>query len=679
MKYWYFKGADVAGPLSVAEIVKDEDFSADTFVCPEPESADSEAWKPADQYMEDFGYFLDPANYPNPPAPEEPETKEAPAHNEAARVSPASEEASLTNAEAEKSAEPVSEESVLKPSEEEVKSQSAFGPAPVVEPAKPEQIVEPEPEELPSGEPSLARAEGPMPTEYNIYSDRVNPNDLPSEDDIPPEETIHARSPLNASMDDNLLDEIPASAVLSSEEEAAIEEVLAEPSDKEKGEEDEIVFNEAAAFHAEENSSPKQVFEEEKPENTAPVLVSAQEEKSAGQAELPAEDGKNPGRQMLEEARMQASLIEPEQKKEEEDIFPSEKLDEPEESLDTFTASTPVMRIEPEPEPALKREEIPLPEEKAEPHAEEPRAEAKELPSEEEPPQEKKPAEKPEPEKTTEDSSSDDEEIKPIFDSSEPLISREEAILSVDDEKEYGDHYTTNHGVLADSHEADAALLSVQESVNSQFVKAAPTTTGNIISSSDGRVQNPKNKRNDLIYVMVMFMFVLIVVALLMTFTSEKNKASEEKQNRPSEQTVSSSALAMDEPVTRSVIQGIDEGQPSPEAKPERDAEKTQLPAAVKEAAADVKTQDPAHYCENLVKNYRLSGGESIAQRFSRLYDDSYQTKWDCRPLYGDRYVGEFFASKVRSEPIRYMFSVDVKSGEINGMNNAAIELLIKK
>ena len=678
MKYWYFKGADVAGPLSVAEIVKDENFSADTFVCPEPESADSEAWKPADQYMQDFGYFLDPANYPNPPAPEEPEVKEAPVQNEAAKVSPASEDAPLANAEAEGAAKPIGEEQVLKPAEEEANNSADFEPAPVIEPAKPEQIVEPEHEELPSGEPSLARAEGPMPTEYNIYSDRVNPNDLPAEDDIPPEETIHARSPLNASMDNNLLDEIPASAVLSSEEEAAIEEVLAEPSDKEKGEEDEIVFNEAAYFHAEENSSPKQVFEAEKPEDTAPVLVPAREEKAEERAESPFENGKNPGRQMLEEARMQASLIEPEEK-EEEDIFPPEKQEEPEESLDTFTASTPVMRIEPEQEPALKREEPPLPEEKAEPHAEEAHGEGKELPSGKEPPQEKKPAEKTEPKESTEDSSSDEDEIKPIFDSSEPLISREEAILSVDDEKEYGDHHTTNHGILSGSHEADAALLSVQESVNSQFVKAAPTTTGNIISSSDGRVQNPKNKRNDLIYVMVMFMFVLIVVALMMMFTSEKNKESGEKQTRPSEQTVSTSALAMDEPVARSVIQGIDEGMPSPEAQPERETGKTQLPAAVKEAADDVKTQDPARYCESLVKNYRLSGGETIAQRFGRLYGDSYQTKWDCRPLYGDRYVGEFFASKVRSEPIRYMFSVDVKSGNINGMNNAAIELLIEE
>ncbi len=678
MKYWYFKGADVAGPLSVAEIVKDENFSADTFVCPEPESADSEAWKPADQYMQDFGYFLDPANYPNPPAPEEPEAKEAPVRNEAAKVSPASEGAPLANVEAEGAAKPIGEEQVLKPAEEEANNSADFEPSPVIEPAKPEQIVEPEHEELPSGEPSLARAEGPMPTEYNIYSDRVNPNDLPAEDDIPPEETIHARSPLNASMDNNLLDEIPASAVLSSEEEAAIEEVLAEPSYKEKGEEDEIVFNEDAAFHAEENSSPKQVFEAEKPEDTAPVLVPAREEKAEERAESPFENGKNPGRQMLEEARMQASLIEPEEK-EEEDIFPPEKQEEPEESLDTFTASTPVMRIEPGQEPALKREETPLPEEKAEPNAEEARGEGKELPSGEEPPQEKKPAEKNEPEESTEDSSSNEDEIKPIFDSSEPLISREEAILSVDDEKEYGAHHTTNHGILAGSHEADAALLSVQESVNSQFVKAAPTTTGNIISSSDGRVQNPKNKRNDLIYVMVMFMFVLIVVALMMMFTSEKNKKSEEKQPRPSAQTVSSSALAMDEPVARSVIQGIDEGMPSPEAQPERETGKPQLPAAVKEAAADVKTQDPARYCETLVKNYRLSGGETIAQRFGRLYGDSYQTKWDCRPLYGDRYVGEFFASKVRSEPIRYMFSVDVKSGNINGMNNAAIELLIEE
>ena len=238
MKYWYFKGEDVAGPLSVEEIANDENFSADTFVCPEDKSADSEAWKSADQYMEDFGYILDPANYPKPSAPEEPKENEAPVQKEDLSVSPAAEDSSLTNAETESAAEPISEEPVLKPAEEGINNSSDFKPAPVIEPVKPERLVAAEPEETPSGEPSLTRDEAPMPTEYNIYSDRVNPNDLPAEDDIPPEETIHARSPLNAGMDDNLLDEIPASAVLSSKEEAAIEEVLTEPSSEEKAEED---------------------------------------------------------------------------------------------------------------------------------------------------------------------------------------------------------------------------------------------------------------------------------------------------------------------------------------------------------------------------------------------------------------------------------------------------------
>lgn len=672
MKYWYFKGEDVAGPLSVEEIANDENFSADTFVCPEDKSADSEAWKSADQYMEDFGYILDPANYPKPSAPEEPKENEAPVQKEDLSVSPAAEDSSLTNAETESAAEPISEEPVLKPAEEGINNSSDFKPAPVIEPVKPERLVAAEPEETPSGEPSLTRDEAPMPTEYNIYSDRVNPNDLPAEDDIPPEETIHARSPLNAGMDDNLLDEIPASAVLSSKEEAAIEEVLTEPSSEEKAEEDEIVFNEAAALHREEHSVPEQVFEAE------PLKPSAQVEKAEEQTAGELNNGKNPGRQMLEEARARALLIEPEQKEEEEDLFPPQEPEESAESLDTFTASSPVMRIEPETEPSLKSAEITSKEAKPEADTENPHKDVMAVPAKEESLPEKNHTKEPEHEEKFKEPYREEEEIKPIF--SESLTPREEAILSIDDEKEYGNHHSVNHGVLSDSHEADAALLSVQESVNSQFVKSAPTTTGNIISSSDGRVRNQKNKRNDLIYVMVMFMFVLIVVALMMMFTSEKNKEAESADNNlHSAQTAPSAALDMDEPVARSVIQGIDEGVPSPEASPEREAEKPQLSASVKEPSADVKTQDPVLYCENLVMNYRLSGGETVAQRFGKLYDASYQTKWDCRPLYGDRYVGEFGVFKVRSEPIRYMFSVDLKSGEINGMNNAAIELLIKK
>lgn len=676
MKYWYFKGADVAGPLSVAEIVNDEDFSADTFVCPEDKSADSEAWKPADQYMEDFGYFLDPANYPNPPAQEE---KAAPAQKED------------LNAPAQAAEAPAAETDLMRetPPEENLSGSSARAKTSVFAEAEPaaEPSEQPEKgdlrpesaEKIPSG--PEASAEESSPAEYNVYSDRVNPADLPPVDETSPELTIHARSPLNAAMDDNLLDEIPASAVLSSEEEAAIEEVLSEPSSEEKGAEEEIVFNEASAFLKEKNSAPKQVFEEHKTAEPAAPVLATESEKAPAPAELQPDpvlkSGKNPGRQILEEARSrQAAIVAPEP--EEEEIFPPENVEEREESLDTFTASSPVMRIEPEEEPRLKLKEASDPEENpSEPAPAETEASKPESPAEDKNSPEAKPAEEPHTENKQKEDDEDTEELKPIFTGGEVLRSREEEILSVDDEKEYGEP-EINHGVLASGHEADAALLSVQESVNSQFVKAAPTTTGNIISSSDGRVQNPKNKRNDLIYVMVMFMFVLIVVALMMMFTSEKNKEAESagKREAHASQTAPSAALAMDEPVARSVIQGIDEGLPSPEARPERETQKPQ-PQAEETAASEA--QNPARFCENLIKNYPLADGETIERRFGKIYDGAYQTKWSCAVLHGDRYIGEFFASKVRSEPIRYMFSVDVKSGEINGLNNAAIELLIKK
>lgn len=638
MKYWYLKGADVVGPLPVGEIVNDAEFSADTFVCPEHESENSEAWKPAEQYMQDFGYFLDPSHYAKPsedsPAPKEP--------NEEKEDIPSKDSSPLGQSSQTSTEErPFSEHSLneLPQGENLSDVKPIFSEGEKALPEGGEPLFEPKPiiEDLPKAYAEQEKEESPLPeekapTEYNVYTERVNLNDLPAESEASMEETIHARSPLNAAMDDNLLDEIPAAAVLGNREEN-IEQALKEPSDDIKGEEAEVVFNEEETLAKEESSSPDKIFKEESSRSEA-VVVAPEEGEASSVKEENSNPNENPGRKILREEQAKAAAI-----KDEED---ADDLDEPEtereesdDSLETFTSSAPVVHIDPEDEQSFKNKVLP-------------RATI-----------------------TEDEGDGAEREEEDYFEDSE-----KRDILSIDDEKEYGVHSSPNHGIIEENHEVDTGLLSVQDSVNSQFVKPAPTTSGKIISSSDGRVREPKNKRNDLIYIMVMFMVVLVIVALMMMFTSEQSKEGASAKGAQTQQ-ASAGAMDMEDQISRSVIQGIDEGMASPEvpfaSAPIKNGNLTQNNGSVQDT-----TQDMARYCENLVRNYRLADGTTIDERFGKIYGADYQTRWGSNLLHGNTYVVEFFASKVRSEPIRYMFSVNASNGEIGGMNNAAVDLVGK-
>ena len=54
MKYWFLKNGDVVGPLSVEEIKKDEFFADDCLVCPEDKAEEADFWKTPQNYAQDF-------------------------------------------------------------------------------------------------------------------------------------------------------------------------------------------------------------------------------------------------------------------------------------------------------------------------------------------------------------------------------------------------------------------------------------------------------------------------------------------------------------------------------------------------------------------------------------------------------------------------------------------------
>lgn len=52
MKYWFFNGEDVVGPLAAQELASWPGFAATSLICPEHASEDAESWQPAARFTE---------------------------------------------------------------------------------------------------------------------------------------------------------------------------------------------------------------------------------------------------------------------------------------------------------------------------------------------------------------------------------------------------------------------------------------------------------------------------------------------------------------------------------------------------------------------------------------------------------------------------------------------------
>lgn len=669
MKYWYLKGEDVLGPSDVETIAKDEMFSADLFVCPEPDSDKPDAWQSADQYMQDFGYILDPEHYSKPEPEPEPKPESAPESELEPKSAP----------------EPQSGQS----QEEKYNQQSETKPEPEEE-KEPENKNEAscekqdisvsrnqDQEELPKQEtqniisqntvqediPDVSQEEDDVQTPFNedivlaakketskedklLKEDslRQSPQDLPAEQEQTPhraeqenispvieqapvyteqirdisEETIHSRSPLNAAMDDNLLDEIPAKAVLS--DDTAKEEIRTDNQqpDKEQFSEDvkakPVLVPSAKPLNQQETKTDSLTEEE--------AFAKALEETKTDLKRL---DDQKPVKQV------------------------SEVLQEDTESLDTFTVSEPIIQITPnqqEDKNALPSSVLAAQENRKE--TETKPGEALNMlqmpviiPADTLKEYDRTPLVAPQ-------QNADDN-----FDFSDP-----DNIFDTKDNENQEEENQFSHGFIQEDLPKDNGILSVQEDLNNQFI-AGPATTGKILNS-DSLNSGERNKRNDLLYLMVMFMGVLIIVAVLMMFNSENHQQPAPTQNQP----VLSQNTQPQEPEIHSVIQGIDEGIASP-----------QLLKSTPQEREALKTET---YAENLVRKHQLKTGITLEDFFIKTYGKDFQARWGSNKLYGDIYVVDFFASKVRSEPIRYMFRVNVNNDTIEGMNNSTIDLLSK-
>ena len=52
MKYWFFNGEDIVGPLTEQELASQPGFVSTSLICPEQASEDAESWQPAFRFTE---------------------------------------------------------------------------------------------------------------------------------------------------------------------------------------------------------------------------------------------------------------------------------------------------------------------------------------------------------------------------------------------------------------------------------------------------------------------------------------------------------------------------------------------------------------------------------------------------------------------------------------------------
>ncbi len=483
---------------------------------------------------------------------------------------------------------------------------------------------------------------------------------------VSPEETIHTQSPLNAPLENNLLEELPAKAVLATEEpKAEVKETVKEEPKAEVKEEPkaEIKKTEEKPHPADpliaviENQKPLQSFREEDFTLVSPVKSAAKP------AQTTAKESDKEGtifRQKQEHAApvilksapvvaLQKAKPAPIAKQEPAAEMPTENPVKTPLPVETFGAGSGVVHIKQD------GEEVPTPEEALKNKASSKEKSFFSSMAEEKPVNHSaEEADAPFPfggeMKTAEVSELIKEEPSSPF-------------LQVKEQK-------PRAAVQAEQEEEPLIPSSAGDRVAGGIM---PTTNGKIISSSDGRLEDKKPK-NDVIYLLVISMFLFTGIALFMTFFG--NKKEDKKPALPAAQT------QKEEQTAKPVLQGLEEGVASPEAQ---------------QPAAPVKTADIAHEngaivqqdaeqgkakAQEIVKKYLLDESRgTIADFLNKNYGGGmYQTAWSSSPLYADTYVVDFTASKVRAEPIVYLFRVDIKKGVVTGgLNGITMDLLAVK
>ena len=199
-----------------------------------------------------------------------------------------------------------------------------------------------------------------------------------------------------------------------------------------------------------------------------------------------------------------------------------------------------------------------------------------------------------------------------------------------------------------------------------------PTTDGKIINTGgSAKPQAAPPKKSDTIYILLTAMFAVIVAALFLTVF---HKGKQQKIQPPA-----TAAQTQEQPAqVQAALQGIDEITTAPEAKPQEPIRAVTL---TNQSGTISDTGDNAAgktIARQMVREYLLDERRGTIEEFFKKTYAGYNTAWSALHMYEDSFVVEYHASKVRQEPIKYMFRVNIKNRQIAGMNTIAIDLLSK-
>ena len=176
-----------------------------------------------------------------------------------------------------------------------------------------------------------------------------------------------------------------------------------------------------------------------------------------------------------------------------------------------------------------------------------------------------------------------------------------------------------------------------------------------IISSSDGRVK--KTKKNDLIFILSFVVITVVAIAICFAFLNMNRNQKESNKEATSGQNITETNSSQDLSPAQEIVSEV--------------MEDNKFPAQEKEITYEDQAID-------IVKNTIIkSKGKTIDNYLKELYEPDYKCSWSAKPFTSKTYIVEFFASQVRSEPLVYLFRVDIDEKEITGaLNNITLDLL---
>lgn len=723
MKYWLFERGDVVGPFPAEELTGREGFGPQSLVCPEDRGDDDTFWKEA-QFYEDFA----PAASPAPAEPDEKQTSAVPEPAQPAEKKDVFDE-ELDSLLSENN--PLAE---AEPSAGETAEKVHFPPH---EPAKSGPIEDyfnniqggdlgnilgiPDPNE--NSDMNLARAlekqfkqteppqqaQTPVQIESGPFDEFTAKEDL---DDLTPGDGLAAVAPLN----DNGAPVVLAEKPLPAEEKPKFR--LRKKQEPKPGED-------KTAPRAETQPAQEKpaAGEHLQPAQAEPTPAAVPDEKQTPAVQEPA--GHIPADK--KSAPEKASAEKPQPQAQKEETLTEEKQPAPAPQTETTGAAEgaplrAAQEVQPEPAPQAEPEteemdSIPLS------VAREPLALSvknpdglKETPAEETPAPANGPAETAEPEAQTRSP-----QEKPILDIQEtaeeqtsqtaqaPQESAPQATQTPEETQPQEPEKESPQAAQVPAREqtpAPAAQDPVEEIMSGAVeVNTAPEVpepikqVAPVVEPQVNRVK-PKLKKTPEIEQFltekilpadepparrnkgVLWAGVLLVLLLLAGgFLLLLKPAATKPETAPAAQPLTQSGGAVEELMPDAAVQPEVPTAQEALSLPGAPSAKAKSAAPAAPAAPELNPVDTAR---QIVQNYNLPNfNGKVSDYFDRIYKDKlaqgYSATWSAERLHNNVYIVKYRLSKTRSEPVVYIFQVDVARNKLTGaLNNITLDLVGK-